>query len=240
MPEQPLSAVVWDALRQLAYSDGVRAGMLSALAHARELAAHDRGLESARAAAEAAGGRLRLAAARRRELEAAMEDARLRVQRAEARLSSDRLQHQREVEAVQHEIASLQLSIAQDEQAWLEVSAEEEASQDPLAEAEAALEAETPLARARSERAMEELHGAKERLADLDARRRLAAQKLPPDVRERYRQLYPKTGGRPFAEASAGECSHCRMGVSAEAMQMLRARLGVPSCPTCGRLLLAT
>ncbi len=238
MPDTALPAALWEALRQLAYGDRERAGILSAIAHAKQQLEHDDRLQRAHTKYVLAERTFAELQTYRRQLEATVEDAKAKNQRTEERLASGRLQAAREIEAAQHEISTLQHLIADNENAWMETSEREEAALAALAPARAALLIEERDAQVRRARAESEVHDAEERLAAVDVLRREAARKLPPALRERYRVLYPTTGGHPFATAAGGECSHCHRSVPGEAMQMLRMGVGVPSCPACSRLLL--
>ncbi len=238
MPDTALPAALWDALRQLEHSDRERVGIISAIAHAKHLAEHDDRLERARAATIEAERKVADLQELRRMTEDTIDDAKSRKLRAETRLASGRLQNSREIEAVQHEIATLGTLISDSETGWLQTSSDEETAQAALDAARASLNTEEVGARARRTRAEREVHDSEQRLSAIDAARREAAKLLPAGLRERYRQLYPSTGGHPFATAVAGECSHCHRAVPGEAMQLLRLGTGVPSCPSCSRLLL--
>ena len=238
MADAVLPAALWDALRQLAYCDGERVSILSAVVHAKHLVEHDERLERARAVHVDADRKLGDLKARRRQIESTIEDAKARKLRAEDRLSSGKLQTEREIEAAQHEIATLESLITDAETTWLETSDAEESAQSAVAASLAALQSEEADAAVRRAKAQKDVQNAEERLAAVDASRREAARQLPPVLRDKYRQLYPSTGGHPFATARAGECSHCHRSVPGEAMQMLRMGTGVPSCPSCARLLL--
>ncbi len=167
-----------------------------------------------------------------------MEDLGLRIKRTEDLLASGVLHAEREMLAAQAELEKLQGALREAESAWMETSAQEEKLTAALAGERVALEAEEREAATRQAAVKRELAAAEERLAAIDHSRREAAQTIPAAIRDRYRALYARTGGRPFALAVAGECSHCHHSVPAAAVQMLRAHTGVPSCPSCGRLLL--
>ncbi|MDB5058114.1 MAG: hypothetical protein JWO59_1586 [Chloroflexi bacterium] len=239
MADASLSAEVWDALRQLAYEDGERVAVRSALSHAKERATLDVRLGAARTRLSEAEQAVAHASTARRAIEDQIEDTNLRTKRTEARLASGRLQSEREVQAAQTELENLQATAIQNDEAWLLATSNEDTAKSAVPGLTAALASEERAAADRQAAAEREVADAERRLAAIDAVRRDAAQKLPPDIRDRYRALYPKTGGRPFAEAIAGECSNCHRSVPAASVQMIRAHTGVPSCPSCGRLLLA-
>jgi predicted nucleic acid-binding Zn-ribbon protein len=238
MPDAQLSASIWDALRQLAFEDGERVAVTAEVARAREHAARDSLLEAARERYTAAELRSSRAASARRALEATVEDTNLRIARTNSRLASGRLQSEREVGAAQTELDALQVALAAAEESWLSASAEEETSRAAQGKASADLQREERASVPRQSAAAANLKEVENRLTTIDAVRRDAAAKLPADVRDRYRALFSKTGGRPFAHAVAGECSNCHRSVPAAAVQMLRSGTGVPSCPSCSRMLL--
>jgi len=238
MPDSTLPSSLWEALRQLAYGDRERAGILSAIAHAKVAVEHDERLDRARARHDTAQRTLGELQSRRRELEATVEDAKAKKLRTEARLASGRLQAEREIEAAQHEIVTLDRLIVESEDAWVDTSDREESAQAVLVKQRAALKSEEHDAQVRRSKAEREVRDAEERLATVDASRRAAARQLPAALRDRYRALFSATGGHPFATVDGGECSHCHRSVPGDAMQMLRLGTGVPSCPSCSRLLL--
>jgi predicted nucleic acid-binding Zn-ribbon protein len=237
--ETPLSIEVWDALRSLAFQDGERVAVLAALQESKAHATSDVELEAAKASFEQSRRELAAVSAERRAEEARLEDLAAKIKRTEDRLASGQLHHERDILAVQTELERLRESQRQTEAAWLDTSAREESLTTLQPEARAALALVESEAAARMAVAAESLRAVEQRMNTIEQARRHAAQLVPPDVRERYRTLYNRTGGRPFALAVAGECSNCHAPVPAAAVQQLRARTGVPSCARCGRLLLA-
>jgi uncharacterized protein len=228
----------WDALHSLSFQDGDRVVVAAHLAQARERAVRDVALEAERARMRDLEDAARRAAAMRRAHEAKIEDLSGQLARTEARLASGKVSSEREVAASMSEIEQLRAAIAGAESAWLDATAREEEISAAVPAARAALKVVEEEAAARQAAAAAEASAAEVRLAEIDAARRAAAQAIPADVRERYRALFPRTGGRPFAVAVAGECSNCHRPLPASAVQMLRTHSGVPSCPSCGRLLL--
>jgi len=237
--EAQLGPEVWDALRSLAFEDGERVGVLAQVHQWKERATRDVELEAAKAVFETGRQELAAAASRRRAEEARIEDLTVKLRRTEERIASGQLHHEREITTAQNEVDRLGVTLSQLETAWLETSALEEQLGAAQPEARSALSLAESEAAARLAVAGQELRSVEARMTAIDRTRRQAAQLLPPDIRERYRALYNRTGGRPFALAVAGECSYCHAAVPAAAVQQLRGHTGVPSCPRCGRLLLA-
>jgi predicted nucleic acid-binding Zn-ribbon protein len=237
--ETPLSTEVWDALRSLAFQDGERVAVLAALQESKARATSDTELEAAKARFEQSRRELAAVSSERRAEEARLEDLAAKVKRTEERLATGQLHHEREILAVQAELERLRESQRQTEAAWLDTTSREESLTALQPELRAALALVESEAAARMAAAAEALRAVEQRMSTIEQARRQAAQLVPPDVRERYRALYNRTGGRPFALAVAGECSNCHASVPAAAVQQLRAHTGVPSCVRCGRLLLA-
>jgi len=237
--ETPLSIEVWDALRSLAFQDGERVAVLAALQELKARATSDVELEAAKARFEQSRRELAAVSAERQAEEARLEDLAAKIKRTEDRLAAGQLHHEREILAVQAELGRLRESQRQTEAAWLDTTGREESLTALQPEARAALTLVESEAASRMVAAAEALRAVEQRMNTIEEARRHAAQLVPPDVRERYRTLYSRTGGRPFALAVAGECSNCHASVPAAAVQQLRARTGVPSCARCGRLLLA-
>lgn len=238
MAEQALTADARDALRSLAYLDGDRAVVHARLAQARERAARDADLEAERERVAQSDAEVRAVAATRRGHEVSIQDAQVHLQRTEGLLASGKLTSDREVTAALAEIDTLRGTIAATETAWLEATTDEERLTAELPARRSRLEQVEREAAARQAAASREATELEARLKEIDAERRGAAQRIPAAVRERYRALFPRTGGHPFAFAAAGECGHCHHALPGAAVQALRAHVGVPSCPSCGRLLL--
>ncbi|MGH2345624.1 MAG: zinc ribbon domain-containing protein [Chloroflexota bacterium] len=239
MAEAPLSTEVWDALRSLAFQDGERVAVLAALQESKARATSDTELEAAKARFDLSRRELAAVSTERRAEEARLEDLVLKIKRTEERLASGQLHHEREILAAQGELERLGEAQRRTEAAWLDTTAREESLTALQPEARAALALVESEAATRMAMAAEALRAVEQRMSGIEQARRHAAQLVPPDVRERYRALYNRTGGRPFALAVAGECSNCHASVPAAAVQQLRARTGVPNCVRCGRLLLA-
>jgi len=238
MAETPLSAATWDALHRLAHLDGERAVVLSHLADARARAERDPLLEGAQAAAQAAREAAREALLLRRKHEAAIEELNAHITRTDGRLASGKLSSEREVAAALSELEQMRALLAQTEGEWLEATAQEEARNAAVPRAQEALARVEREAASRREVAHQEARDGEARLAEIDAARRAAVQLIPSQIRDRYRALFPRTGGRPFAAMVAGECGNCRHPLPAAAVQQVRIHSGVPQCPSCGQLLL--
>ena len=238
MASTALSDAQWEALRRLSYEDGDRAGVTSHLAQARERASHDVALNAARERLAAADAAAKRAAAARRAQESTIEDLNLQMKRTEGRLASGKLSSEREVGAAMSEIEKLKVALGAAETAWLEASSEEDARIRAVPAAKANLGRVEPEGVARMAAAAEQAAGLETRLAEVDAARRAAAQSIPAEVRDRYRVLFQRMAGRPFAHVAAGQCSNCSHSLPAAAVQMTRSHSGVPNCPSCGKLLL--
>jgi predicted nucleic acid-binding Zn-ribbon protein len=223
----------------LAFQDGERVAVAAALQESKARAAADAELEAAKAAFAATERELASVSAERRAEEARLEDLVARLKRTEERLASGQLHHEREILAAQAEFIRLQTAQQAAEAAWMDTTGREELLTARLPEARAALALVESEAVGRMAEAKSALGAVEARMAGIDRARRQAAQLVPPDIQKRYLALYNRTGGRPFALAVAGECSHCHASVPAAAVQQLRAHTGVPSCARCGRLLLA-
>lgn len=238
MANQALTPEARDALRRLAYLDGDRAVVQMHLAQARDRAARDRELEAERDQLRRAEEDARAALIARRGHEVTLQGLQAQVKRTEGRLASGQLTADREISAALSELDQLRAAIAETETAWLEATDEEERSTGALPAGRARLEYIEREAATRQATAAQEAATLEARLKEIDGERRGAAQRIPAEVRDRYRALFPRTGGRPFAFASVGECSHCHHTLPGEAVQALRVHSGVPSCPSCGRLLI--
>lgn len=140
--------------------------------------------------------------------------------------------------AAEAEIVQIGAAIDETEEKLLVAMVAEERYAEQSRSAQAALARERPLAEHRMAVAAAEAVELEARVKQIDLDRREAAQRLPHDVVERYRTLFPRLGGRPFAVAAVGECGNCRRVLPAPVVQMLRTHTGVPVCPSCGHLLI--
>lgn len=212
--------------------------------HRRERLESGRDVAEARAEMEEAEsrlGELRLAldaaAAEQRRLETELDSMERKAAADERRLYDGSIANVKELEALQHEIASLRERKARVEDDLLEVMERREGLEARVPPAEA----EVAEARARVEELQR--HGATElervrvELAELRARREALTPALDPELLELYEDLRGKKGGVGAAALADGVCQACHEKLSARELDRLKHAEGIGRCEHCRRIL---
>lgn len=214
------------------------------LEHRRERLESGRDVAEARAAMEEAEGRLgelRLAldatAAEQRRLEAEVDSMERKAAADERRLYDGSIANVKELEALQHEIASLKERKARVEDDLLEVMERREdlEARVPPAEAEVA-DARAHVERLEREGAAELGRIAAE-LETLRARRAALVPELDPELLELYEDLRGKKDGLGVAALVDGTCQACHEKLSARELDRLKHAEGIGRCEHCRRIL---
>ncbi len=160
-----------------------------------------------------------------------------RLQAESVRLYDGSVTAQREIQAVEAEIAQTNRRISEHEDALLAVMEEHDAISAQLA----ALDDERATLNARKtalEAALIDSAAQYEAQRDdaLSTRKNLFVQ-LPADLRERYTTIASRTGGVGAGELIDGSCSACRITLSHSDMDALLNGPPIANCPSCRRLL---
>jgi len=174
-------------------------------------------------------------------LERDIEQVRARKERNEARLA-DSSTPPRELEALQHELVSLNRRQNELEDAELELMEKRESAQATLAEVEkrlAAARERRAETEARRDRALEEI--AREEQAKRAAREPLVAE-LPAELVTLYEKIREITGGGGAAPLIAGRCGGCRIELAGADRARIKAAAPdeVVRCEECRRILVRT
>lgn len=174
-------------------------------------------------------------------LERDVEQVRARKERDAARLASGR-GPARELEALQHEIASLNRRQSDLEDAELELMERREQAQATLEEVESRLRSareEKAAAEARRDEALAAISA--EEAARAEARQPLVAQ-LPGDLVALYDRIRADTGGVGAAELRAGRCGGCRLELAGSERARVKAAPPdeVVRCEECRRIMVRT
>lgn len=217
------------------------------LEHRRERLESGLDVEEARAAMEEAEsrlGELRLAldqaAAEQRRLEAEVDSMERKAAVDERRLYDGSIANVKELEALQHEIASLKERKARVEDDLLEVMERRE----DLEARVPPLEAEVAEARRRVETLEREGAAELERvladLAELRARREALVPGIDEELRELYEDLRGKKDGIGAAAIVDGVCQACHEKLSARELDRLKHAEGIGRCEHCRRILVLT
>ena len=176
-----------------------------------------------------------LAAIRRRELEALLQEEERRIMNSRMRL--DRIRNERELEAARAEIDGLKESKSRHEEELLEMMEQGETVDGGLEEAEAALtELDTAHGEhcAKAEGRVEQLK--REIEAEAAERERTAAE-LPDNLRRRYEQIFNRRAGLAVVRVGNGNCLGCNMRVPPQLYNEVLRREKIHNCPACQRIL---
>ncbi|RJQ80303.1 hypothetical protein D5S17_07475 [Pseudonocardiaceae bacterium YIM PH 21723] len=176
-----------------------------------------------------------------KKLETEIEQVRAREDKDRKLLQSGSVTSPKQLEDLQHELATLERRQGVLEDDLLELMERREALETDVVKAQEALSSvEAGLADAvqRRDRAFGELDNAESRKQD---NRRLVAKQLPEDLAALYERIRGK-GGQGAALLQARRCGACRVELHATAMTALRALAGndVARCEECGTILIRT
>ncbi|MBM9508067.1 zinc ribbon domain-containing protein [Actinacidiphila acididurans] len=171
-----------------------------------------------------------------------VEQVRKRAARDQQRLDSGQVTSPRDLENLQHEIASLARRQSDLEDVVLEVMERREAAQQraaELAERVASLEAKVTEAEQRKATALQEIDA--EGFAVAKERETLA-EGLPGDLLKLYERLRAQQGGVGAARLFQKRCEGCRLELNITGLNEVRAAPAdaVVRCENCGRILVRT
>jgi predicted nucleic acid-binding Zn-ribbon protein len=171
--------------------------------------------------------------------ESGVADVRAHRRRDQERLDAGRVSSPRELEALQHAIATLaarQEALEDVELAAMEELERLQATRERLEQERASVEAEAAAATAERDAAFAELDA--EAASETERRTALAAG-LPADLLARYETVRAKGGGVGAAALRGGRCEGCRIQLNQAELARVRALPddAVARCDECGRIL---
>ncbi|HEV7755788.1 MAG TPA: C4-type zinc ribbon domain-containing protein [Mycobacteriales bacterium] len=177
-----------------------------------------------------------------RRLETDVEQVRARKTRDQQRMDSGAVTHAKELESLQHEVASLSRRQSELEDTELELMERREEAQAVLDAAVAALDegqGAIDAAAARRDAAFAEIDAAE---ATRRAERDPAAAGIPADLLALYEKIRASSGGTGAAMLRARRCEGCRIELSGSDMSALAAAPAdeVVRCEECRRILVRT
>lgn len=181
-------------------------------------------------------------AAAQAKADADVEQVKTRRKRDRDRMDAGQIANPKDLERMQHELATLErrISVLEDEE--IEVMEQLETAQTGLAALQADLaaidEQAAKLVASRDERAA----GLRERLAEAEARRAPAAAGVPDDLLALYERLRVSRGGVGAALLRARQCSGCMLTLDPAALSAIRSKGEdeVVRCEECSRILVRT
>lgn len=174
-----------------------------------------------------------------RQAEADVQSQKIKIEQAESSLYSGTVRNPKELQDLQHDVASLKKHLTTLEDRLLEAMLATETAASSLNEARAALtQAESRLdAQTRSLTA--ERANLSHTIERLDAERKAAASPLDPKLLEQYEALRRERRGLAVATISDGACAACGTTLTPAQQQTARSSAQMIRCPTCGRILFA-
>lgn len=174
-------------------------------------------------------------AARRRELEAKIQDDDQKMKDKRMRLG--RLRNDKEAAALQHEIEATRESRGRTEEEALSVLEQAETLEGTKAAIDEQVEAVSGAVakieqsgRVRAEQLRREI------AADRGERESLAG-RLGDALRRRYEQIFQRRNGVAVIEVSDGRCRGCNMNLPPQLFIKIQRRVDIESCPNCQRML---
>jgi len=184
-------------------------------------------VEAARAAQEAASGRLR-------ESDRAREDHRTKLRSRERELMSGRIRNPTELMQMSEEVQHMKARFADEEEAELRLMEDGEIADDNMREATAELEAARAQAAAEAPGLESDLSGFRSELAEVEAEKEQVWAEVPPAARTAFTRQRVNPA---VAEVRNNQCTACRVTVTSRGMQMLRQGDEIVHCENCGRIL---
>ena len=155
----------------------------------------------------------------------------------EKRLYDGSVVNVKEMEALQHEIASLKKRRSDREDELLALMEQREDLESQAADAQTRSAAEREKVEAVSSSGKEELGTIETDLADLEVERTQLLPEIPPDLLELYEELRPQKKGVAAAALTDGVCQGCHEQLSSVELDKLKKTERAPRCEYCRRIL---
>ena len=184
-------------------------------------------VEAARAAQEAAAGKLH-------ESDRAREDHRTKLRSRERELMSGRIRNPTELMQMSEEVQHMKAHFADEEEAELRLMEDAEIADDNMREATAELDAARAQAAAEAPGLESDLSGFRSELAEVEAEKEQVWAEVPPAARTAFTRQRVNPA---VAEVRNNQCTACRVTVTSRGMQMLRQGDEIVHCENCGRIL---
>ena len=172
-----------------------------------------------------------------RHIEFEIQSNNTKAQGAEDRLYSGTVKNPKELQDIQQEIASLKRRNSEIEDRLLEIMLEIEEAEAVLETAEGDLAAVQSAWDAEHEVLLAEQQQLEAELAGRQADRKQAAEQIPAEDLQIYRELQPRTSNLPLARLQGDSCAVCGVGQTSMAVQEVRQRRKYVKCSGCGRIL---
>jgi predicted nucleic acid-binding Zn-ribbon protein len=177
-----------------------------------------------------------------RRMESDVDQVRQRASRDQQRMDSGSVRNPKELESLQHEVATLARRQSELEDAALELMEEAESAQSVVAEATRRL-AEATGSLADAERRRDQAHTEiDEQTGTLNAERGPLAAEIPDDLLALYERIRSTAGGIGAAMLRARRCEGCRLDLAGSDLAAVKAAAPdeVMRCEECRRILVRT
>ena len=174
-----------------------------------------------------------------RQAEAEVQSQRIKIEQAESSLYGGNIRNPKELQDLQHDVASLKKYLATLEDRLLESMLATEAAAASLTEARGAYaQVESRLGDQTRDLTTERAH-LTHNLERLEAERKAAASPVDAKLLEQYESLRRDRRGIAVTTVSDGACAACGASLTPGHQQTARSSAQIARCPTCGRILFA-
>ncbi|MFW5771749.1 MAG: zinc ribbon domain-containing protein [Phototrophicaceae bacterium] len=204
--------------------------ILTELADNAELVAAQGGVDAAREA-------LKPLRSRARSLDDEIQANAQKTKSSEDRLYSGAVKNPKELQDLQHEIASLKERASKLETDMLENMLAVDEAESVLAEAETNLQNARQRAEAEHGDLLREQAEIEAELVQLEADREKAVTNVTPENRQLYDRMKPRKGGRPAAAMVGRTCSACGVEQTMAIESAVKRHDSLVYCENCGRIL---
>jgi predicted nucleic acid-binding Zn-ribbon protein len=205
----------------------------------RQVLENDAELQAASQRAASAENAHKEAERAQRQAEAELQSQRIKIEQTESSLYGGSVRNPKELQDLQHDVASLKKHLATLEDRVLEAMLTAEATASTLTEARAAL-SKTESSRGDQTRDLtSERASLSHNLERLEAERKAAASPVDAKLLEQYDNLRRDRRGIAVATVSDGACAACGSTLPPAQQQTARSSAQIARCPTCGRILFA-
>jgi predicted nucleic acid-binding Zn-ribbon protein len=164
---------------------------------------------------------------------------RSKMQQAESSLYSGTVQHPKELQDLQADVASLRKHLAKLEDLELDCMVRLEAAQQVLVDARRRLDEVTARVASEQQRLVDEESRLNRDRESLQAERQAAESTISIDLVESYEALRQSRHGLAVVEIAENACAACGTVLTAALQQNARHALELVHCPSCGRILFA-
>lgn len=174
-----------------------------------------------------------------RQVEAEAQSQKIKIEQAESSLYGGNVRNPKELQDLQHDVASLKKFLTALEDRLLESMLATEAAASSLTEARAALSKIESTRGDQSRALTSEQETLTRALERLDAERKAASAPIHADALGQYESLRRDRRGIAVTTVSDGACAACGTTLTPAQQQSARSSAQMTRCPTCSRILFA-